>query len=275
MKKLADEAKPSRSYVISLDNRKARGSGHERPEEILAAARELFLEHGIEGVSTRQIATRVGISQTAVYVYFKNKGEMLDRLSEGAFRKLGEAMREVEGRHADPVEFLRAWIPEYVRFGIRHPDEYRLAFVLRDGRRQGAMLPMEQRQTEGLQVFKMFQGHIAAAQASGGLRGAAAASSLAVAQALWAAMHGLVALLLAYSDFGWVAFDELLRVHTDMLLNGLLAPPHPGDACNADLGNADLGSAAAARVSPTAKAEPPPHPGAARPKRSGDAAPAA
>ena len=29
--------KPSRSYVISLDNRKAKDSGHERPSEILAA----------------------------------------------------------------------------------------------------------------------------------------------------------------------------------------------------------------------------------------------
>ena len=34
-------------------------------------------------------------------------------------------------------------------------------------------------------------------------------------------MHGLVALLLAYSDFDWVSLDELLHVHTNMLLNGL------------------------------------------------------
>jgi hypothetical protein len=32
-------AASSKTYVISLENRKARGSGHERPEEILAAAR--------------------------------------------------------------------------------------------------------------------------------------------------------------------------------------------------------------------------------------------
>ena len=54
-----------------MENRKARGSGHERREEILRAARELFLEHGVEGVSTRQIAARVGISQTALYVYLR------------------------------------------------------------------------------------------------------------------------------------------------------------------------------------------------------------
>ena len=59
-------------------------TGYERREEILRAARELFLEHGVEGVSTRHIAARVGISQTALYVYFKSKEEMLDRLVDAA-----------------------------------------------------------------------------------------------------------------------------------------------------------------------------------------------
>lgn len=235
MKAVAGAAKPSRSYVISLDNRKARGSGHERLEEILSAARELFLEHGVEGVSTRQIATRVGISQTALYVYFKNKGEMLDQLIEAAFGKLRQAMQEVEARHSDPVDFLRAWIPEYVRFGLRHPDEYRLAFLLRDGRRQGIPLPREQRH-RGLDVFAAFQGQVAAAQAGGKLHGSATTSPRAVAQALWAAMHGLVALLLAFSDFDWVSVDELIRVHTDMLLDGLLLKPKPSVDCPTEPG---------------------------------------
>ena len=225
MKGAAKSGKPTRFYVVSLDNRKARGSGHERVGEILEAARELFLQHGVESVSTRQIATRVGISQTALYVYFKNKGEMLDQLTKGAFAKLGEAMQDVSKRHSDPVDFLRAWIPEYVRFGLKHPDEYRLTFLLRDGRHPG-LLPQEQRQTEGLKVFSDFRERLAAAQASGALR-SSTASPEALAQSVWAAMHGLVALLLAFSDFEWVKLDELIRVHTDMLLQGLVRTPNP------------------------------------------------
>ncbi len=235
--------KPSRFYVVSLDNRKARGSGHERVGEILEAARELFLQHGVESVSTRQIAARVGISQTALYVYFKNKGEMLDQLTEGAFRKLGEAMQDVSKRNSDPVEFLRAWIPEYVRFGLKHPDEYRLTFLLRDGRHPG-LLPQEQRQTEGLTVFSNFRERLAAAQASGALR-SPTASPEALAQSLWAAMHGLVALLLAFSDFDWVKLDALVRVHTDLLLEGLVGMPDPPRNAVMGSGRAPGGAAAA------------------------------
>ena len=241
MKGAAKADKPTRFYVVSLDNRKARGSGHERVGEILGAARELFLQHGVENVSTRQIATRVGISQTALYVYFKNKGEMLDRLTEGAFRNLREAMQEVSDRHSDPVDFLRAWIPEYVRFGLKHPDEYRLTFLLRDGRHLG-LLPQEQRQTEGLKVFSNFRERLAAAQASGALRNSTA-SPVALAQSLWAAMHGLVALLLAFSDFDWVKLDALVRVHTDLLLEGLVRMPNPPQTSVKGSGSAPGGAA--------------------------------
>ena len=227
MKKTSAANKPSRSYVVSLDNRKARGSGHERFEEILDAARELFLEHGIESVSTRQIATRVGISQTGLYVYFKTKDEMLDKLVEGAFRKLGQALREVETRSSSPLEYLRATIPAYIRFGVENPDEYRLAFLLRDARRKAGMIAPEQRQTVGIQEFSVLESHVAAGLACGVLH-SSASSSKAVAQSLWASIHGLVALLIAYPDFDWVRFDDLLSAHTEMLLHGLLAQPQAG-----------------------------------------------
>lgn len=224
LKRAAAAEKPSRSYVVSLDNRKARGSGHERFEEILDAARGLFLEHGIENVSTRQIAAKVGISQTAVYVYFKSKDEMLGKLREGAFRKLGHAMKEVEARSGSPLEYLRAAIPAYVRFGVENPDEYRLAFLLRDARSKATLLHPEQRAAVGIQVYGALEENIADCLARGSLR-SSASSPKAVAQSLWAAIHGLVALLLAYPDFDWVHFDDLLSAHTEMILHGLLASP--------------------------------------------------
>ncbi|MGA2494515.1 MAG: helix-turn-helix domain-containing protein [Roseiarcus sp.] len=100
-----------RSYVISLENRKRRGAGCERPAEILKAARALFLENGVEGVTTRQIAARVGISQTALYVYFCTKEQMLDSLAREAWRGLGAALDAAveEGpEQAEPADRLRA-----------------------------------------------------------------------------------------------------------------------------------------------------------------------
>ena len=138
------------------ERRKARGCGHERREEILASARALFLEHGAQNVSTRLIAAHRRNFQTCLYVYFKNKDEMLDALVDVSLRKLGAALDAVNARFADPVEFLRANLREYIRFGLGHPDEYRLAFMLRDGRRRGG----ERARPVGDALFNVLQSRI-------------------------------------------------------------------------------------------------------------------
>ncbi len=126
------EASPGRAYLISLDHRKPRGSGCERPAEILKAARELFLKQGVENVTTRQIAARVGISQTALYVYFASKEEMLDALAEDAWRGLSAALAAADpddDAAADPIARLRAVLSAYMGFWLRHADDFRIVFM--------------------------------------------------------------------------------------------------------------------------------------------------
>ena len=57
--------------------RKRRGEGHTRREEILQAAKELFLEQGYDSTTIRRIADRVGISAPALYLYFKDKEALM------------------------------------------------------------------------------------------------------------------------------------------------------------------------------------------------------
>jgi AcrR family transcriptional regulator len=211
---------PAKTYVISLENRKARGCGHERPEEILCAARQLFLEHGVENVSTRQIAARVGISQTALYVYFKNKEEMLDQLSNAALCKLGAGLQKVDAECCDPIEYLRRALGGYVRFGLEHPDEYRLAFMLRDGHRKADGID-HKASPVGKALFVAMANRIAEGVAAGKLRSAGKTPD-GIAQSVWAAIHGLVSLRLAYPDFDWLPIDDQIDLHIDMLLRGLM-----------------------------------------------------
>ncbi len=227
----ARRKQPGRSYVISLENRKARGFGHERPQEILSAARELFLEHGVENVSTRQIASRVGISQTSLYVYFKHKEEMLEALVDLAFGKLGAAFQKLD-RPDDPVAYLRLAIEGYIRFGLSNPDEYRIAFLLRSRRRKQPEAPQDGQQDIGRRAFGMLEGLVAEAVATGGVQNAELQEP-ATAQVVWASIHGLVALLLSHPDFGWEPVDILIKTHIDVLLQGLIGrskdvSPQPG-----------------------------------------------
>jgi AcrR family transcriptional regulator len=215
--------------MASLAKRKARGSGHERLDEILNAARELFLEHGFENVSTRKIAERVGISQTALFAYYKTKDEILNRLIRDAFEELDGAMAEIDATATDPRDWLQRGIAGYIAFGLSHPDAYRLAFMVIKAYRKPYNVEQPEEPGEGARVgvpiFLRLVAKIEEAMQAGAVRNDLG-SSMLVAQALWASMHGLVAALIARPrpHFPWEDVNALIRVQTDMLLEGLLAP---------------------------------------------------
>lgn len=215
------------SYTVSLANRKARGSGHERLGEILAAAKDLFVEHGVENVSTRKIAERVGISQTALFTYYRTKDEILARLMADAFAELRRAVGALEGEVSGTEEWLRRGIAGYIAFGLRHPDEYRLAFMVmkpRDRAGEGSLAPSSGHEV-GFPVFMALEQRIEAGMAEGVIRRDLGPPML-VTQAFWAAIHGLVALLIARPrpHFPWEDVDALVRTQTEILLGGLLVP---------------------------------------------------
>jgi AcrR family transcriptional regulator len=237
----------AKTYVVSLLNRKARGSGHERCKEILGAARALFLEHGVENVTTRQIACRVGISQTALYVYFKNKEEILDKLVAATLESLIAILKAVESKGGDPIDSLRASFRAYVHFAIEHPDEFRLIFTLRDRRRvEGICIgecPLAASLLTGL------QSRIEQGVASGALRDLKDPSG--VAQSVWASMHGLVSLLIAYPNVEWIETERLIELHIEMLLNGLARRDDRGGRAPALVHEPALLEAVASPVSAT------------------------
>ena len=48
-----------------------------RKREILEKSLDLFIEEGYEDVTFQKIADRCGITRTTLYIYFKNKREIL------------------------------------------------------------------------------------------------------------------------------------------------------------------------------------------------------
>jgi AcrR family transcriptional regulator len=70
-----------------------------RPEEITAAALELFVERGYAGTRLEDVAARAGVSKGTLYLYFANKAELFKAVvREGLVSPLSE-VREMMGRY--------------------------------------------------------------------------------------------------------------------------------------------------------------------------------
>ena len=197
--------------------RKPKGEGHVRRAEILAAAERIFVEHGYEGATIRKIADEVGLSSTALYMHFAEKGEILHEICRGAFERLICENRALAAKD-EPVEIkLRHMMEAYVRFGFDNPNAYRLIYLTRPVEaRHGAQSAAEQM---GAELFKSLEVLLDELSAAGRLR---SSNSRLAGQVLWAGAHGIVSLVITKPYFSWVDRDLLSRTMIDTLFAGLL-----------------------------------------------------
>lgn len=91
--------------------------GDETRHRIIEAAVELFGEHGFDGASTRDIATRAGVNAPALQYYFENKEGLyracVEALAEDTMKTVGPAIeraREVLDANANTEALIDAFI---------------------------------------------------------------------------------------------------------------------------------------------------------------------
>ena len=95
---------------------------------ILNASMKLFIDEGFEKVSIRKIANIIEYSPTTIYLYFKDKNEILfDLCEEGfiMFEKLNSNLLKIN----NPLKRLHKMGENYVGFGLQHPEYYDLMFI--------------------------------------------------------------------------------------------------------------------------------------------------
>lgn len=102
----------------------------EMRKRILDAAMAMFLADGYDKTSIRNIAEKIEYSPATIYLYFKDKDELLYEVQKEAFLKLNETFdREVVAD--EPLERLRQLCRSYVTFGKNNPELYDLMFIIR------------------------------------------------------------------------------------------------------------------------------------------------
>jgi AcrR family transcriptional regulator len=196
--------------------RKRKGEGPQRRAEILEAAKQLFVEEGYAATTIRRIAAKLGISSTALYVYFPDKDAILVEICDITFAGLIAELDEVRRDATDPLDALARCLEQYIRFGLRHPNEYELTFVTRRAKELQKLKPENEKL--GMQAYGRFYDCVDAVVGAGLT---SESDTRRLTHQLWAAIHGLVVLLLLKSEFAWTEVNSLINGHVRMLLRGV------------------------------------------------------
>ncbi|MDE0424969.1 MAG: TetR/AcrR family transcriptional regulator [Candidatus Poribacteria bacterium] len=201
---------------MGVKERRAREK-EELQQQILVAARELFVNEGYENVSMRKIADKIEYSPTTIYLYFKDKADLLDSVCQETLLSLLNTLDELKKDKSDPVETLRKSGQVYVAFGLKYPQDYKLTFVIRPQFQKGLGL---QEGSIGEKVFNYLREMVAECIQQQIFRQVDIETT---SQVMWSAVHGITLLLIDFPDFPWTEKDTLINTVIDTTIEGLKA----------------------------------------------------
>jgi len=175
----------------------------DKRNRILESALRLFARKGFYNAKVSEIASDAGVADGTIYLYFKNKDDLLISLFEDRMEWVNQRLRnELMKSQEDVVDQIRRYIHQHLVLAVEDPD---LAEFITVELRQSAKFVREYSNPQFNEYLKILRGLITRGQTEGLIRA------------------DLEARLVSRAIFG--ALDELL-------LAGALSRHRPMDLIN-------------------------------------------
>lgn len=178
---------------------------------LLEAAEEALARGGVDDLSLRDLARRIGVSHAAPRRHFADRRALLDALAANGFERLGAAMRAVVEDGADFRSRLSALALVYVGFATEHAALLELMYARKH--RAGAAGV----QDAAARAFAAPIELIAQGQAAGEV---VPGDPERLAPVVFATIHGLAALAIGGLLDGW-PLPALVDEATGRIVDGL------------------------------------------------------
>ena len=184
---------------------------------LLQEAVRTIQAHGVERLTLRDVGQRLGVSRSALYRHFADKGALLASVAREGFRTLRLALLAAWQEGLQAEQGLAAMGGAYVRFAVTHPSHYRVMFGgLVKG---GAHDPELMQEASG--AFQALVDALVTQQHAGLVR---KDDPVALACFVWAAVHGVAMLTIDGQLKDWQAdLDTMIRYTNDRIRYGIAA----------------------------------------------------
>lgn len=97
---------------------------------LIDLASEILEREGAEAITFRRLARELDVSHAAPGHHFADRRELLAELAADGYAGLSDALEDSKAG-LKPEDWLNAMGRAYVRFGLAHPERYRMMFASR------------------------------------------------------------------------------------------------------------------------------------------------
>jgi AcrR family transcriptional regulator len=121
------------NLLLPDDARAPRADAQKNHALLLETAQRLFAEQGLENVSMSAIAEAAGVGKGTLYRHFRNKSDLAHALLDQDMHDLQTRALRRLNQHADPLDNLRWFLEQVVRFVDRNTPLLCVAALDQDG----------------------------------------------------------------------------------------------------------------------------------------------
>ena len=179
---------------------------------LLQEALRTIEKGGVSALTLRTVGEKLGVSRTALYRHFADKSALLAAVATEGFRTLRLQTLDAWQTHGGGRRGFEAMGAAYVRFAVAHPAHYRVMF----GGYVRNAAPDSDLSKEGAGAFQVLVDAIVAQQKDGTVR---RDSPLALAQYIWANVHGIA--MLAIDGQLKQPIDEVIAFANERMRTGI------------------------------------------------------
>jgi AcrR family transcriptional regulator len=185
--------------------------------EIVAAAADVFHEHGYQAATLKEIASRVGLLKGSLYYYIESKEDLLFAVVQAEYtRGIGTLAEDDATAHADPAtrlgDFIRRWM--HVTLATQPQRGSVLAHETRHLGPARFQSIMEQRKRIHTFARDLVVAGIATGDFDSSVHPGVATNTL------FAIMDGSQSW---YRESGWLSADEITEWYVSVFLKGVAA----------------------------------------------------
>lgn len=182
---------------------------------IQRAAADLYAKDGGKGVSVRSIADSAGVSVGTIYANFANLTELMQSLWKQPAQRLFTELEESAKGIDDPLKRLEVLLQTYANFATEQRAVYRGAFLYvrpEAGEQPKAVALQDDR------FFSLLRQAIVEGQKA---KTIIAGDPDQLAQALWSAVHGAIALPINIDRLAFDTSDQPVQFMIEAMLSWL------------------------------------------------------
>ena len=179
---------------------------------ITAAALELYSKGGLKAATMRAIAKKLGVAPSWLYLHYSSRYDLLTAVWRDALAETLSQLRKRARAETDPVARLRLLLQGYADFALANPTIFQSAFMIIE---RADDMPEPRPKSAMAPYVSLIEAAIEDAKKEG--RAPDRPTDL-LAQSLWAAVHGNVAIVYNLSRFDFRPAHELVETALDLAL---------------------------------------------------------